>query len=277
MSDLQVVEASFKSYDDTEIYFQTFKPSQPKALVVGCHGLGEHSDCYRFVADKLVNEGFEFSIFDHRGHGKSEGKRGVGSIDEMVLDLKFFIQEIINKDLPLFILAHSMGGLVAIKYLIRHGMGKARGVVLSSPLLGVTVQIPFWKKSSASLLAKALPAITLHNEIPHKNLTHDQDVVAYYDRDTLRTDRISAPMFMSMLESIDYVFKNSDQLQGQVFFQLSGEDLVVSRAEAEKFFHKLKVKNKKIQIYDGYYHEIYNELKREVPLADLANWLKQCL
>src|SRR5882672_8281753 len=111
-------EAVFNSFDDTEIYFQTWQVNNPKALVIGCHGLGEHSDCYKFVGDKLASHGIQFAIFDHRGHGRSEGKRGVGTIDEFVLDLKFFINDVMKLDIPRFILGHSMGGLVVLKYLI---------------------------------------------------------------------------------------------------------------------------------------------------------------
>lgn len=275
MSNPVITEATFKSYDDTEIYFQTWKVANPTAHVVGCHGLGEHSDCYKFVADKLVHEGIQFTMFDHRGHGRSEGKRGVGTIDELILDLKYFIEEVVDKKLPLFILGHSMGGLVVIKYLIRHGMGRARAVILSSPLLGVSVEIPAWKRKSAGLLAKTFPGMTLHNEIPNKNLTHDEDVISYYDRDHLRTDRISAPMFISMLDSVDYVFKNADKISGPVYFQLSGDEKVVSRPDSEKFFNLINAKDKKIDIYDGFYHEIYNETQRQKPLQDMYDWLKQ--
>ena len=85
-------ESVFKSFDGTELFFQKWAADNSKAIVLGVHGLGEHSECYKFLAEALNEKGYSFTMFDHRGHGRSEGKRGVGTIDDFILDLRFFVQ-----------------------------------------------------------------------------------------------------------------------------------------------------------------------------------------
>ncbi len=272
-------EGRFKSFDDTEIFFQIWSVENPKALVIGAHGLGEHSGVYHFLADELGKNGIQLAMFDHRGHGKSEGKRGVGTIDEYVLDLKIFTQRMNERfpATPYFFMGHSLGALVLIKYLLRNTLGKALGVLLSSPFLGVNVPIPAWKKKSAKFLGAVLPQITLYNEVPANFLTHDQNVLNSYEKDSLRHSRVSPGLYLSMLESIDFCFKNVDKMPSPSYFQLAGDDRIVSRPESEQFYKMVPGQKKKIKIYEKFYHEIYNELGRQEPLSDAVTWIKEVL
>ncbi len=272
-----VEEGVFRSFDGTELFFQTWPATRPKAVVIGVHGLGEHVAGYNFLAQAIGVHEYQLTMFDHRGHGKSEGNRGVGSIDDFVLDLKMFIQAVkaMHPGSPIFLLGHSMGGLVLTKFLIRNGLTGAKAAIFSSPLLGVTVDIPAWKKKSAGFLSKVAPNMTLNNEIPNKNLSHDFEVIKSYERDHLRHDRISTSLFINMLDTIEFVFKNVDKMPEKVLYQVAGEDLVVSRPEAERFFNLIPGNKKKIIVYEKYYHEVYNEVGRQKVFTDLIDWLNQ--
>jgi alpha-beta hydrolase superfamily lysophospholipase len=272
-----VQEGHFTSFDGLEIFFQAWPEAQPSALVVGVHGLGEHSGSYIRLAEGLKGSGFQFCMADLRGHGRSGGKRGVGTIDECVSDTKLFLQTAkeLYPGLPVFLLGHSMGGLVATKTLIKNSDMKLNGLVLSSPLLGVSLEIPGWKRSSVNFLSKTLPNLTLFNEIPDKNLTHDLAVVQSYGQDHLRHSRISPRMFASMLESMDFVLANAGQVKVPVLMQQAGEDLIVSRPKAEKLFKNFTVNDKELIIYDDYYHEVYNEVGRPRVFEELKRWLSK--
>lgn len=273
---LQVEEATFKGYDGAELFFQSWPKKSPQAVILGVHGLGEYADCYNFLAQGLEDTPYQLVMSDLRGHGRSSGKRGVGGIDEFVRDIKLFYSLVKARfsGLPIFILGHSMGGLIVCKFLIRHSDAAFSGVVLSSPLMGIAVEVPAFKKKSAGVLAKVLPNLTLYNEIPLSHLTLDKRIVQTYESDHLRHDRISAGLFSEMLQSIDYVFHQSDKIRGPLLLQQAGDDLVVSRGKGKELFDRLKIPDKEYIVYEGYYHEIYNEVHREKPYEDLKRWLK---
>src|SRR4029077_4270 len=114
---------TFEGFDGSELFFQTWPVANPKAVVIGIHGLGEHADTYKRLAIGLQNSPYQLIMSDLRGHGRSSGKRGVGTVDEFVLDNKLFVNVVKQRfsHLPFFFLGHSMGGLVLSKLLIRNG------------------------------------------------------------------------------------------------------------------------------------------------------------
>jgi alpha-beta hydrolase superfamily lysophospholipase len=126
-------------------------------------------------------------------------------------------------------------------------------------------------------MSKWLPDVTLFNELEPRNFTHDLEVLKEYEQDHWRHDRISSALYMSMLDSLDFIFKNSDKTPEPIFFQVAGDDKVVSRPATENYFKSLALQNKKLKIYDGYYHEIYNEVGRDEPFTDLTNWISSLI
>jgi lysophospholipase len=279
---LQVEEGTFKGYDGAELFFQTWAKKDPSAIILGVHGMGEHSDCYKRLAQGLAQSTFQLVMSDLRGHGRSSGKRGVGSIDEYVLDIKLFYEVVKTHfpQKPIFLLGHSMGGLVATKFLIRNAaeLNKSLlGLVLSSPLFGIALEVPYIKRKSARLLAIMAPSLTLENEIHYDLLSHDSAVIQSYTSDSWRQDRVSPKLFLSILASIDYVFEQSGQIKLPFFMQQAGDDRIVSQPKGAEFFEKLEAKDKKIIVYKDMFHEIYNELAREKVFSDLSSWLNNHL
>jgi alpha-beta hydrolase superfamily lysophospholipase len=122
------------------------------------HGLGEHSGSYSRLAEGIKSSDYNIFVWDLRGHGLSKGKRGViASWSDYTRDLVQFVQHIKSDKLftgPLILSAHSMGGLVLLKTLLDHGPLDAQAFTLSSPLLGIAVQVPTIKRHAAKVLAK---------------------------------------------------------------------------------------------------------------------------
>jgi alpha-beta hydrolase superfamily lysophospholipase len=276
---LEVAEGLFKSYDGEELFFQTWSKKNPQGFILGVHGMGEHSSCYGFLAKSLENVNLQLVMPDLRGHGRSSGKRGLGSIDEYILDLKILVERFKSDHphLPLFLLGHSMGGLVVLKYLIRNAeqanAGEISGSILSSPLLGINVEVPFFKKKSARLLSLLAPQLTLSNEIHYKELSHDEKVIKSYDSDNWRHDRVSPRLFLSLTSSMNYVLERCDKIKIPILLQQAGDDRIVSQAKGAEMFEKLKTLDKTIFVYKDMFHEIYNEVGREKVFSDLINWL----
>jgi len=268
-------EGTFKGFDGAELFFQTWPVAEPRAVILGIHGLGEHSGSYKYLAQGLEKTSYQLIMSDLRGHGRSAGKRGVGSIDEYILDNRLFVNVVRERfpNLPFFFLGHSMGGLVLTKLLIRNGSMEAKGAVLSSPLFGVVVKVSPIKEKSATFLNAIAPNLSLSNDIPNENLTHDKAIIEEYENDHLRHNRITPRLYADMVSSFDYVFQNYDKITLPLLMQQAGDDLVVSQKKAEEFFDLLTTRDKEKIVYEGYYHEIYNEVGRQKPFANLIRWL----
>ena len=119
------------------IFWQSWSPDgEPRALVVIVHGAGEHSDRYVHVADRLCADGYAVYALDHRGHGRSEGPRAlIDRLDNAVADLDQLVVQASAEHpaAPVYMLGHSMGGTVAVRYAVLHGEQLA-GLILSGPL-----------------------------------------------------------------------------------------------------------------------------------------------
>lgn len=277
---METIEGHFSGYDGAQMFYQTWPKSLgPKAHILGIHGLGEHADSYFRLAQGLSDSPYQLFMLDLRGHGKSTGKRGVASIDEFVQDFGHFRTAISEKfgDRPTFLLGHSMGGLVLAKLLTSVGASGILGAVFSSPFFGVSMKVPWIKEKSASVLGLLAPGLTLNNQINLQHLSHDPEVYTHNLKDQWRHDRISAKLFKSMMESVDHVFKNVEKIQCPVLAQIAGEDLLVDSKKGKEFFEALKTPDKTLHVYEGFYHEIYNEVKKDKPIGDLIRWLNQKL
>jgi alpha-beta hydrolase superfamily lysophospholipase len=273
-------EGYFRGKDDIELFYQMWSPARPTATLVINHGLGEHTECYQRLVEGLRDMNIRFIAYDMRGHGRSEGKRGVvRRFSEYTSDLEIFLAHIrkeISND-PIAILGHSLGGLVVLTTIIKNPDLNLKCVVLSSPLLGVQVDVPEIKKIAAKYMAQYLPNMTMWNEIHDKVLTHDKSILAEFDKDPLRHDRICPKLYLDMLAYTEKIRKDGGNLNLPVFFQLSGQDKVVSTKATQAFFETVKSKDKELKIYENSYHEIYNDIERDIAFSDIKVFLKKNL
>lgn len=270
-------EGNFRGYDGTELFFQTWGGDSPKGTVLVTHGLAEHSECYNRLAEGLAPYHWNLVGWDLRGHGRSEGKRGyVKNFSEFskdLFELVEFLKKRIKPQEPLFLLGHSTGGLIATQYLIDFGGSGFTSLCLSSPLFGIALAVPKFKDMAAKFLHKFVPSLTLNNEIIYEQLTHDEEVYRSYAMDALRHDRISLSLFMSMVETMDYAMLNASKIKLPLFMQLAGQDLVTSTKASEQFFERAGSARKDIKVYKNYYHEIFNEIGRDLVFSDLNQFL----
>lgn len=274
----QRTEGYFRGYNDFELFFQSWKTDQSRGTLVVTHGLGEHSECYNRLAEGIVDTAkWDIYAWDLRGHGRSEGKRGtIRAFSDYCEDYKKFV-ELVKKQTqkPIVLLGHSMGGLVTSASVIKYGEMGAKALVLSSPLFGISVQVPAIKEKAARFASKLLPNLTLHNELKYEDLTHDPSVIEEYEKDILRHDRISTSLFIEMVETMDYCLKSAGRVKLPFLLQYAGQDRIVSSPKAEEFYNRVGSDNKTLKLYEDFYHEIYNEIGRPIVFADLAAWLKQ--
>lgn len=275
-------EGSFQAHDGTELFYQTWTAAQARGTLVVTHGMAEHSEAYdRCFARGMNLKGWNVISWDLRGHGRSQGKRGhVDSFKLFSEDLHSFVQ-FLNRQgklsQPFAQVGHSMGGLIALRYLIDYGDEGASALALSSPLLGVNVPVPPIKDLAARVLNRLVPSLTMGNELLYENLSRDPDMLTLYEKDPLRHDKISPALYLGMLESIAYVKTKGQEVKLPAICQVAGHDLIVNRHEAESFFSTVGSKEKRFMIYEHSYHEIYNDLDRDNVFSDLDSFLKKVM
>jgi alpha-beta hydrolase superfamily lysophospholipase len=267
------------SADGVKIFFRHYPAESERARMVIAHGLGEHSGRYRNVVERMLPKGISVWVPDHRGHGQSEGKRGhVLNFVQYLADLRISV-ELARKGRPegmkCFLLGHSMGGLIAL-YFAQQYPGFIDGVVASSPALGMAIEIPAVKKVLGSLMSYIWPGLTMGNELDAGKVSHDPEVVRAYKTDPLVHDRVSARFFTEFLAAMETVYVQASALKVPTLLQVAGDDQLVNARSSVQFFKQLDLEDKTLHVYEGRYHEIYNEgedLRRQV-IEDLEEWLE---
>jgi alpha-beta hydrolase superfamily lysophospholipase len=282
MTALPEKTGTLTSADGVKIFYRQYLAESERARMVIAHGLGEHSGRYGNVVERMLPKGISVWVPDHRGHGQSGGKRGhVLKFSQYLSDLRLSV-ELAGADrpegMPCFLLGHSMGGLIALNF-AQQFAGLIDGVIASSPALGVAIEIPGVKKILGSFMSYIWPGMTMGNELDAGKISHDPKVVSAYKTDPLVHDRVSARFFTEFLAAMDTVHAQALSLKVPILLQVAGDDHLVNARSSVQFFEKLDIEDKTLQVYDGRYHEIYNEgedLRRQV-LKDLEDWLEKRL
>jgi alpha-beta hydrolase superfamily lysophospholipase len=276
----QRFEGHFQGYDECELFFQTWTPDSVRGTLVLTHGMAEHSECYHPVAKVLVEDGWQVYAWDLRGHGRSEGKRGyVADFSEYVKDFDRFLQMINQQAKPKtapVLLAHSMGALVTLRYLQSYDC-KYSALVLSSPCVGLSIPVPKFKEGLAKIAYRWMPSLTLHNEIQYSDLTHLQEMQESYRRDTLRHDKISPGLFLTMTENFPLAIAQADKIQNPVLELIAGDDRLVSTAAAKELYDGFTNKKNQLILYPESFHEIFNDLERDKAFADIKKFINPYL
>jgi len=271
-------QAAFTGQKGCKIFFRMFEAPDEKARMVIAHGLGEHSGRYENLIMQLVPMGISLWIPDFRGHGKSQGKRGhVLSFDEYTSDLTGML-EMAHQGKPdnkkMFLLGHSMGGLIALA--LAQGSHKMiDGLIVSSPLIGMVIDVPLLKKFMGKVMSSLYPGLSLKNELDPSKISKDGDVVKAYIDDTMVHSRVSARWFTETMAAMESIRTSMSGLEIPFLMQLAGDDYLVKTASSRTFFERLKARDKTMYEYKEMYHEIYNAPndQRAKVLNDLTTWL----
>lgn len=262
-------------HDGSSLFFRQLKITTVRFQVVVAHGLGEHSGRYAHVARTLCPLGAALWIHDHRGHGRSPGRRGhIASFEEYLLDLERFIGEVRDDRLPLLLLGHSMGGLIALSFARRYPQ-LIDGLILSSPLLGLPSKPPF-VVSLARLLSRTWPTLSFNSGLDPTFISHDPGVVQAYRDDRWVHGKVSVRWFTQCLEAIAANVNIRDPLPLPLLVQIAGDDRLVKASAALAYFDALAAADKTLRFYPSLFHEVYNEKlpeRREV-LGDLRRWVE---
>ena len=276
----QHTQGRFTASDGLSIYHQAWLPDgNPRAVVMLLHGLGEHSGRYAHVADALNGAGYAVHALDHRGHGKSDGKRAfVKSYDELMTDLVQFraMVEREHAGVPLIVLGHSMGGNLAVGHALDHQQG-ITGLALSGAALQVGSDLSPGKLKVFRIIAKIAPGFRPEG-LSADAISRDPAVVTAYRNDPLVfTGKISAGMGAALIDAMERFPARYHEFTLPIVVMHGGDDQLAS-IEGSKALAAAAV-NAQVttHFYDGLYHEIFNEPEQGKVLADLVSWIGSVL
>lgn len=259
----------YNTKDDVKLNISRDAVDNAKAVILIVHGLAEHSGRYDYVVSKLNSYKYSVYRFDNRGHGKSGGERifiddynkFINDVDEMIDLIK---EE--NEGKKVFIIGHSMGGMIATLYGIKHP-NKVDGIILSA---GVTAD----KSGLISSNNKLSPNDMVENELSSL-ICKNQDMINDYNNDSLVAHQISGSMFIECNKAIKYIQDNLYEFKYPVLILHGEQDKIVFPEDSKTLFEHIGSRYKKIKIYKDMYHEILNEYDRDEVLKDINNWIRK--
>ncbi|MDH4480390.1 MAG: lysophospholipase [Rhodoferax sp.] len=246
----------------------------PRGLVIIVHGLGEHSGRYEAVAQQLNDWGFAVRAFDLCGHGLSSGAPGSLPDEHRLLDDLATVfdrsRAAVAPGLPIVLLGHSLGGLIAARF-VSLKLRAVDALVLSSPALDPGLNA--FQKLLLATLPKIAPNLRVGNGLDANFLSHDAAVVAAYRADPLVHDRICARLALFIATAGAQTCALASQWTVPTLLMYAGQDRLVNPAGSRAFAAQAPASVLTSQCFDDLYHEIFNESDPAPVLSALQQWL----
>jgi alpha-beta hydrolase superfamily lysophospholipase len=267
------------------LHLQAWLPGRPgsdetegvEAVIAVVHGYGDHGGRFAWFGEAMNNRGYAVYAYDLRGHGQSSGTRGqVRRFDEYLDDTHFFLEEVRRRQpgKPLFLLGHSMGGLICAR-IAEERAPAVTGLVLSAPFLALVADVPPTKAVGARLLAVIWPGKDVGNTVQAADLSHDEQVVEAYVTDPLVHHVAPARWAVQTLAAQDAAMAGAERIALPLYLLYGKDDPVADSTFAEALFARTASEDKTVRAYEGLLHECFNEVGREQVYDDLAAWIAQ--
>ncbi len=267
-------EGFFKGVRDASIYFQSWLPeSELKAVLFLVHGLAEHSGRYMNIVNHFVPLGYAVQGFDLLGHGKSHGTRVyVEHFEDYTDTLKIYFDRI-QRGKPVFLVGHSMGGLISAVYLL-DDQSELTGAVLSGPAVKVPGKITPTIILAGKVLSALMPRFGLLG-LEAEGVCRDPAVVQAYISDPLvHRGKTTARLAAEMLKAMQRISAEAGKITLPILIVQGSADRLVDPAGARMLYDTVGSVDKEIRIYEGFYHEVFNEPEREKVLCDVERWIE---
>ena len=277
---VQHSEGWFDSEYGDHVYYQSWVPdgdAHTSLLIV--HGLAEHGGRYQEFAEFFTSAGFAVHALDHPGHGKSAGARGhIRSFSEFTgtLDRHLAVVKESNPGRPIVLVGHSMGGLIATAFLIDQQAEFAAAV-----LSGAAIRAPQQPSGCAILInrfiARLLPRLGVL-QLDSSGVSRDPEVVEKYDNDPLVfRGKVSARLAAEIFPAMDNVLARAAEIRIPMLIMHGSADALTDVNGSKLLYEAISSERKELKIYDGLYHEIYNEPEKVAVMTDVKNWLERTI
>lgn len=267
-------EFTFAGAAAATLFGQSWRPEQPKAVVLVVHGFGEHSGRYGYLVPPLTAAGYAVYSLDHRGHGRSPGKRGhIDSFDDYLADVRALaaFAQAASPGLPVVVFGHSLGGLIALLYALRYPSGLA-GVIASAPLLTKPNVSPMLL-TVAQLLSRVAPSFALDTGLDATTISRDPAEVERYTSDPQVHSKSTARAGSEIMKAIDWAQAHAGELTVPLLLYHGDADNLVPIEGSRRFFAAVQEQDKQFVERPGGYHESHNDLGRDELFAMIVAWL----
>lgn len=261
--------------NNLQLHSQNYLIDNAKASVLIIHGLGEYSGRYAHVAQAFNAIGANVYTFDLRGHGLSEGERAfVKTAHEYREDAEAAF-DLVPQDLPTFVVGHSMGGLITLLFLLAHKRSNIRGVILSGAAIEAGEDITPLVVWITKLLAKIFPRLQT-TKLDPKSISRDSQTVAAYAADPLvYHGGLKTGLGLALLNAINEVKGKFGAFDYPVLIMHGQADKITNIKGSQQLYEQAPSKDKTLKIWEGAYHEIFNETNRQEVIKTTADWVKE--
>jgi alpha-beta hydrolase superfamily lysophospholipase len=271
------VEKYFTSWDGVKLFYRAWpSPASRDKAVILLHRGHEHGGRFQELVDALDLGEFSMFAWDARGHGRSPGERGYAEdFSYLVKDLDAFVRFVSQEyGIPvcnIAVIAHSVGAVLAATW-IHDYAPPIRAMVLGGPAFRVKLYIPFalfFLRLQMTFRRKAF----VKSYVKAAMLTHDPEERAAYTSDELITRSIAVNILIGMHDASTRLMEDAAAISVPVLILSSGNDWVVDVGAQRQFFDKLSTVDKEMHVYPGFYHDLFHEQDRALPIAKMREFI----
>ena len=270
-------ESNFKGVGGLNIFFRSWRPASgaTRGVVAIVPGFNSHSGYYEWVAAQLTADGLAVYAIDLRGRGKSDGERFyVQNFEDYVTDVASFVSIIKEKEkgLPVFMLGHSAGGVVACSYTLDHQQELA-GLICES--FAYQVPAPDFALAVLKGLSHIAPhahVLKLHNE----DFSRDPVVVEFMNNDPLIAHEVQPTQTVAaMVRADERLKKEFPKITLPVLILHGTKDKATKPGGSQHFYETAGSKDKTLKLYEGSFHDPLNDLDKKTVMADILSWINE--
>jgi len=273
--DSQALEFELRTADGLGLAARAWMPDSPRAVVALVHGINEHGGRYGFLAARANREGIGVVAADLRGHGRSPGERAyIERFDDLLLDVDALLARAreVAAGRPVFLMGHSMGGAVALRWLSQR-REPPEGLVLSSAALKVGGDVPRLLILMAPLLSRILPH-QRGTRLAPEVLSRDPAAVAAYEADPLVTKlAVPARTAAGIMRAMELNLASAASATVPVYLFHGDADRLTDPDGSREIHARWGGRDKTLRLWPGSRHETLNDLDREAVAKELMDWL----
>ena len=266
--------------DAATLYYQTWRPEeQPRAAIIIVHGVAEHSGRYERLAGYLVDRGYAVIALDHPGHGRSTGDPGhIDRFSDYLKCLDSVHTKVADEmsGVPQILLGHSMGGLIGTLYLLQN-QDAFVGCILSGPAIKTDIEPGKFQMALIRALSRVFPKAGVL-QLDASGVSRDANEVDRYVNDPLvYAGKLSARLVLELFNSMAQIQSRAAKITLPILILHGGADAMASPEGSKFLAEQVSSKNKRLEIYPGLYHEIFNEPEHDQIFEDISKWCNELL